>query len=42
MNSQGKKLGKLKNKYHILDVIEYALCIPDAMYLLWATSKTFR
>ena len=38
----GTKLGKIKNKYHVLDILDYAYCIQDACYLLWSASRTLR
>jgi len=39
---QGKKFGKIKNKYHIIDILSYAYYFADKCYLLFTSSRTLR
>ena len=40
--SQGRKLGKIKNKYHVIDILSYSYITSDACYLLFTSSTTLR
>ena len=42
MATQGKKFGKIKNKYHIIDILSYAFHFADQCYLLFTSSRTLR
>jgi hypothetical protein len=40
--SYGRKLGKIKNKYHVIDILSYSYITSDACYLLFTSSTTLR
>ena len=42
MAMQGKKFGKIKNKYHIIDILSYAYHFADQCYLLFTSSTYLR
>jgi hypothetical protein len=42
MATQVIKFGKIKNKYHIIDILSYAHHFADQSYLLFTSSRTLR
>ena len=42
MERKNKLFGRLRNKYHILEILKMAYVLPDACYLMFKSSKKLR